>query len=245
MSSYISTERRVPRDHPLRAIWTMADTARSELSASLDLMYAVDGRPSIAPEKLLRALRLQVLYTVRSERQLMEQLNLLFRWFVGPSMDDPVWDVTVFTKNRERLLAVQVAQAGVLQLGAGPGPHPRLALRRGLHRRRYSGRGVGFAQEFQAKKVRTARPRRMMISVIPAWTFTVGTAPTPPTSRPPIPKHGCKRRAGEARPTSAVWGTSRWKSATDLRSLAPHPGPWQGRAERGVGDGRRVPAWAA
>jgi transposase len=113
MFSYVSAERRVPRDHPLRAIRTMADTALSELSASLDRMYAVDGRPSIAPEKLLRALLLQVLYTVRSERQLMEQLdyNLLFRWFVGLSMDDPVWDVTVFTKNRERLLAGEVAQA--------------------------------------------------------------------------------------------------------------------------------------
>jgi transposase len=113
MFSYVSAERRVPRDHPLRAIRTMADTALSELSAGLDRMYAVDGRPSIAPEKLLRALLLQVLYTVRSERQLMEQLdyNLLFRWFVGLSMDDPVWDVTVFTKNRERLLAGEVAQA--------------------------------------------------------------------------------------------------------------------------------------
>jgi transposase len=113
MFSYVSAERRVPRDHPLRAIRTMADTALSELSARLDRMYAVDGRPSIAPEKLLRGLLLQVLYTVRSERQLMEQLdyNLLFRWFVGLSMDDPVWDVTVFTKNRERLLAGKVAQA--------------------------------------------------------------------------------------------------------------------------------------
>jgi transposase len=113
MFSYVSAERRVPRDHPLRAIRTMADTALSELSASLDRMYAVDGRPSIAPEKQLRALLLQVLYMVRSERQLMEQLdyNLLFRWFVRLSMDDPVWDVTVFTKNRERLLAGEVAQA--------------------------------------------------------------------------------------------------------------------------------------
>src|SRR5712692_2013093 len=113
MFSYISAERRVPRDHPLRAIRTMADTALGELSASFERMYAVDGRPSIAPEKLMRALLLQVLYTVRSERQLMEQLdyNLLFRWFVGLSMDDPVWDVTVFTKNRERLLRGDVAEA--------------------------------------------------------------------------------------------------------------------------------------
>ena len=83
-----------------------------ELGPRFDAMYASGGRPSIAPEKLLRALLLQVLYTVRSERMLMEQLdyNLLFRWFVGLSIDDPVWDVTVFTKNRERLLAGDVAQ---------------------------------------------------------------------------------------------------------------------------------------
>jgi len=111
--SYISAERRVPKDHPLRALRTMADSALEELSPSFERMYAVGGRPSIAPEKLLRALLLQILYTVRSERQLIEQLdyNLLFRWFVGLSIDDPVWDVTVFTKNRERLLAGEVAQA--------------------------------------------------------------------------------------------------------------------------------------
>src|SRR5882724_7801767 len=113
MFSYISAERRVPTDHPLRAIRTMAGTALSELSASFDRMYAVEGRPSIAPEKLLRALLLQVLYTIRSERQLMEQLdyNLLFRWFVGLEMDDPVWNATVFTKNRERLLGEEMARA--------------------------------------------------------------------------------------------------------------------------------------
>src|SRR5487761_766484 len=111
MFSYISAERRVPRDHPLRASRTTADTALSELSASFERMYAVDGRPSIAPERLLRALLLQAFYTVRSERQLMEQLdyNLLFRWFVGLSADDPVWDATVFCKNRDRLLDGEIA----------------------------------------------------------------------------------------------------------------------------------------
>jgi transposase len=90
----------------------MVDAALSELQAQFEAMYAQGGRPSIPPEKLLRALLLQLLYTVRSERQLMEQLdyNLLFRWFVGLSMDDPVWDVRVFTKNRERLLDAELAQ---------------------------------------------------------------------------------------------------------------------------------------
>lgn len=112
MFSYISAEQRVPNDHPLRAIRVMVDAAVSELQAEFDAMYAQGGRPSIPPEKLLRALLLQILYTVRSERQLMEQLdyNLLFRWFVGLSMDDPVWDVSVFTKNRERLLDAELAQ---------------------------------------------------------------------------------------------------------------------------------------
>ena len=111
MFSYISAERRVPEDHPLRAIRAMVDVALRNMGAQFDALYAQVGRPSIAPEKLLRALLLQVLYTIRSERMLMEQLNynLLFRWFVGMNIDDPVWDVTVFTKNRERLLAGGVA----------------------------------------------------------------------------------------------------------------------------------------
>ena len=113
MFSYISAERRVPRDHPLRTIRAMADTALKDLDKRFDRMYAALGRPSIAPERLLRALLLQVLYTVRSERLLMEQLdyNFLFRWFVGLSIDDQVWDVTVFTKNRDRLLKGEVAEA--------------------------------------------------------------------------------------------------------------------------------------
>src|SRR5271163_2899440 len=110
--SYISPEQRVPQDHPLRSLRAMTDEALLQLKPRFNRLYAKTGRPSIAPEKLLRALLLQVLYTVRSERMLMEQLdyNLLFRWFVGMNIDDPVWDVTVFTKNRERLLAADVAK---------------------------------------------------------------------------------------------------------------------------------------
>lgn len=109
--SYVSCEARVPAGHPLRAIRAIVDEALEVLSPSFEGLYAKVGRPSIAPEKLLRALLLQAFYSVRSERQLMEQLdyNLLFRWFVGLSMDAPIWDVTVFTKNRERLLAGDVA----------------------------------------------------------------------------------------------------------------------------------------
>lgn len=111
--SYVSPEQRVPRDHPLRPIRRAANEALERLSSRFSEIYAKRGRPSIAPEKLLRALLVQALYSVRSERQLMEQLdyNLLFRWFVGLSMDDPVWDATTFTKNRDRLLEGDVARA--------------------------------------------------------------------------------------------------------------------------------------
>jgi transposase len=109
--SYVSCEARVPADHPLRAIRMIVDEALEVLSADFEGLYARNGRPSIAPEKLLRALLLQAFYSIRSERQLMEQLdyNLLFRWFVGLTMDAPVWDVTVFTKNRERLITGDIA----------------------------------------------------------------------------------------------------------------------------------------
>lgn len=112
MFSYISAEQRVPKDHPLRAVRAMVDAALSELGPRFDALYAANGRPSIPPEKLLRALLLQVLYSVRSERLLMEQLdyNLLFRWFVGLNLDEPVWDATVFSKNRERLLEGEIAE---------------------------------------------------------------------------------------------------------------------------------------
>lgn len=112
MFSYLSPEERVPQDHPLRPIRRLVDRVLKELSPDFDRLYAKVGRPSVPPEKLLRALLLQVLYTIRSERLLMEQLdyNLLFRWFVGLNMDDRVWDPTTFSKNRERLLRGEIAQ---------------------------------------------------------------------------------------------------------------------------------------
>jgi transposase len=112
MFSYVTLEQRIPGDHPLRGIRVMVDRALEGMSGEFDELYCSNGRPSIAPERLLRALLLQVLYSVRSERQLMEQLNynLLFRWFVGLEMDDEAWDVTVFTKNRERLIDGEVSQ---------------------------------------------------------------------------------------------------------------------------------------
>src|SRR5215467_3088372 len=112
MYSYLSPEARVRADHPLRTIRAMADRALASMSARFDAMYATTGRPSIPPEKLLRAQLIQMLYSVRSERLLMEEIDysMLFRWFVGMNLDEAVWDVTVFTKNRDRMLEGDVAR---------------------------------------------------------------------------------------------------------------------------------------
>src|SRR5246500_3927542 len=112
MYSYVSPEARVRADHPLRAIRKMADEALKNMTERFEAMYAKTGRPSIPPEKLLRAQLLQMLYSIRSERLLMEEIDysVLFRWFVGMNMDEPARDVTMFTKNRNRLLDGDVAR---------------------------------------------------------------------------------------------------------------------------------------
>jgi transposase len=112
MFSYVTLEQRVPQDHPLREIRRITDVVLRSLSGEFDSLYSASGRPSIAPEYVLRALLLQAFYSVRSERQLVEQIdyNLLFRWFVGLGMDDAVWNHAVFSKNRDRLLTSEVAQ---------------------------------------------------------------------------------------------------------------------------------------
>ena len=111
--SYLSPEQRVPADHPLRRLQEMCNQAIQQMEKRFGGLYSSIGRRSVAPEKLLRALLVQILYSIRSERLLMEQLqyNLLFRWFVGLNMDEAVWDATVFSKNRERFLRGQIAQA--------------------------------------------------------------------------------------------------------------------------------------
>ncbi len=129
MFSYISPEGLVPQDHPLRVIRPLVNAALERLSGRFEQMYAPRGRDSIAPEKLLRALLLQALFSVRSERQLMEQItyNMMFRWFVGLSMDAAVWDVTVFTKNRDRLLAGDIARGFLAAILADPQVEPLLS----------------------------------------------------------------------------------------------------------------------
>ena len=118
MFSYLSPEQRVRKDHPLRAVRAMTDEILERMSPLFDAMYAEGGRPSIPPEKLLRAQLLQMLYSVRSERLLMEEIDysILYRWFVGLSLDDQVWDATTFTKNRDRLLEAAVAKEFLAQV---------------------------------------------------------------------------------------------------------------------------------
>ena len=110
--SYVNLEERVPPTHPLRKIKAVVEPALASMDADFSQLYSIEGRPSIAPERLLRAALVQILFSIRSERQLMEQLeyNLLFRWFVGLSIDEPVWAPTVFTKNRDRLLTTDIAR---------------------------------------------------------------------------------------------------------------------------------------
>jgi transposase len=120
MFSYVGLEERIPASHPLRAVRLLVDTVLAQMSKDFDGLYAKAGRPSIPPERLLRALLLQVFYSIRSERQLMEQLdyNLLFRWFVGLAIDDAVWNHAVFSKNRDRLLSQELAQTFFSQVKA-------------------------------------------------------------------------------------------------------------------------------
>jgi transposase len=122
LCGYVNPEAMVPAEHPLRAIRPLVNAALERLSAAFDQIYSPIGRPSIAPEHLLRALLLQAFFTIRSERQLMEQLtyNILFRWFVGLSIEAPVWDVTVFTKNRDRLLEGDIASGFLRAILADP-----------------------------------------------------------------------------------------------------------------------------
>jgi len=150
--SYISPEQRVRKDHPLRPIRTMVDEILKQLSPQFNKMYAKVGRPSIPPEQLLRAQLLQLFYSVRSERLLMEEMdcNILFRWFVGLNLDDAVWDATVFTKNRNRLPGGRGSQ-GISGAGGGAGAGEGMVFGRALHRGRHAFGSVGQREELSAQ----------------------------------------------------------------------------------------------
>ena len=168
-------------------------------------MYAKVGRPSIAPEKLLRALLLQVLYTVRSERMLMEQLdyNLLFRWFVGLNIDDPVWDVTVFTKNRERLLGADVAKMLFTEV------LEQARSRDLLSNEHFTVDGTlieAWAGHKSFKRKDGADATARTTRAIPPSTFMASSAATRPMSRPPTPRPGWRARERARKPSSATPG---------------------------------------
>ena len=188
MFSYVSPEERVPADHPLRAIRRMTDAIFERLSPRFDRLYSRIGRPSIPPEKLLRALLLQGLYTVRSERLLIEQLqyNLLFRWFVGLSMDDPVWDATTFTKNRDRLLEGDIAD-GVLSRQSWPKPK-----RPGWSLTSTSPSTGRCWKRGRARRVSAAATRRLTRRMTPGIrrSISVGTAQANSSDAPIICRSG-------------------------------------------------------
>jgi len=212
--SYINPEQRVPQDHPLRPLRVMTDEALQQLRPRFNSLYAKTGRPSIAPEKLLRALLLQALYSVRSERMLMEQLNynLLFRWFVGLNMDDAIWDVTVFTKNRERLLDGDVAEAffqAVLQ---------QARERSLLSDEHFTVDGTlleawASVKSYQRKDVRTWFLRT--IRAMRRWISMGKRGPTTRMNRRRTRKRRWRAKARAKKPNSVTTGIFWWRTATD------------------------------
>jgi len=195
----------VPPDHPLRAIKRLADAVLERLSGDFAALYATTGRPSIAPEKLLRALLLQAFFSVRSERQLMQQIsyNMLFRWFIGLAMDAPVWDVSVFTKNRDRLLEGDIAGRCLTTLLADP---QVVGLLSSEH---FSVDGTLIEAWASMKSFRpkTAAASHRPPAATASETFTARSAATPRTPPPPIPMPGCSANPRASRRNSATWGT--------------------------------------
>lgn len=201
--SYISLDPRVPSDHPLGPVRAMIDQALTTMSRDCPQISSTEGRPSIAPERLLRALLLQVFYSVRSERLLMESLdyNLLFRWFVGLSADNPVWDRTTFSKNRDRLLEGDVSRrffelilAQAEQAGLTSDEHfsvdGTLIEAWASHK--------GFRRKDGTDDDNADGTGRIQVAV-----STGKSVPMTPTRRRPIRTHGCTARATGCRPSSA------------------------------------------
>jgi transposase len=204
--SYVSCEERVAKDHPLRAIGEITNAALAALSPEFEKLYARLGRPSIAPEKLLRALLLQAFYSVRSERQLMEQLdyNLLFRWFVGLGMDAPIWDATVFTKNRERLVEGEIASKFMAAVLSQP------RVRELLSSEHFSVDGTlieawASIKSFRPKDGSGEPPTAVAMA---SATFTVRSAAIRRTPRPAIRMRGSIARGRGRRQSWPTWGTS-------------------------------------
>jgi transposase len=219
--SYVSPEQRVPADQPLRAIRTLTDEALRSLSRRFAGLYSTTGRPSIPPEQLLRALVLQVLYTVRSERLLMEELNynLLFRWFVGLNMDDPVWHPTTFTKNRDRLLAGDVAAAFFDAVRA----QARAAGLLSDEHFTVDGTQLEAWASLKSFQPRDAEPGEPpMTPGIPPSTSVGSAGAMPRTPRRPIRRRCCIGKARARKPSWRIWATCCWTIGT---GSSPTSGP--------------------
>ena len=203
--SYVDLEVRVPHGHPLRTIRLIVNEALAGLSPGFHDLYARIGRPSIPPEQLLRALLLQAFYSIRSERQLMERLDfdLLFRWFVGLGVDAPVWNHSTFSKNRDRLLAGDIAAEFLAQVLDQP------RVRRLLSSEHFSVDGslVEAWASMKSFRPKESRANRQPAAATTAATFTASGAPTTATPRPPIPTPGCTAKVPARRRSSASSGT--------------------------------------
>src|SRR5262245_37197705 len=197
MFSYVSAEERVPPDHPLRAIRSFVDEILREMTREFDALYALHGRPSIPPERLLRAQLLQLFYSIRSERLLMEQLdyNILFRWFVGLEMDELVWVPTVVTKNRERLLQHAVAHSFFQRVVA------RASDLMSASTSRWTARSSKRGRVRRVSNGKTATPTAM------GGTSVGRTARTTPMRRRRIPTRGCIESRTTPSRAWPIWGT--------------------------------------
>jgi transposase len=203
--SYVDLEERVPAKHPLRTIRGIVNDVLVSLDAAFERLYEGTGRQSVAPERLLRASLLQAFYSVRSERQLMEQIdyNLLFRWFVGLGIDDPVWDHSTFSKNRDRLLDADVAAKfleAVLR-------HPE--VKRFLSDDHFSVDGtlVEAWASLKSSGPRTAATDRLRWDVTASAIFMGKSAPMTRTKARPIPTPSSTARVTGSRRSSASWAT--------------------------------------
>jgi transposase len=206
MFSYLTLEQRVPQDHPLREIRTLTDGVLQSLDPEFDKLYAVTGRASIAPEYVLRALLLQAFYSIRSERQLVEQIdyNLLFRWFVGLGMDDAVWNHAVFSKNRDRLLNSEVAQQFFAAVNK--------QAKRFMSDNHFTVDGTLIQAWASHKSFRAKDGSDSMAAM--ARTSMARSAPTTCMNRPPTRTRGCTRRATARNRIWPIWDTRWWRTAT-------------------------------
>jgi transposase len=205
--SYVDLEARVGKSHPLRAIRSIVNEALSALAVEFSALYSPIGRPSIPPEKLLRAMLLQAFYSIRSERQLMERLefDLLFRWFVGIGIDEAAWDHSVFSKKRERLLEGAIAAKLLSAILAQP------RVKRLLSTDHFSVEGTlieawASMKSFKRRMARTNR-LRTGADATARQIFPARSVPTTPTPRPPIPSRGSIAKGRARMPSSALWGT--------------------------------------